>query len=58
MNNLKKNLGILLIILGTVIMILSYACNWLDYNWPNAVALLAIVAGIVLHIIMNKRIQD
>lgn len=58
MNNFSKNSGILLIVLGTVVLILSYVCNWLDYNWPNAVALLAIVVGIIVHIIMNKKMQD
>ena len=43
MNNFLKNLGILLIVLGTAVLVLSYVCNWLDYNWPNGIALLAIV---------------
>ena len=34
MNNFLKNLGILLIVLGTAVLVLSYVCNWLDYNWP------------------------
>jgi hypothetical protein len=35
MNNFLKNLGILLIVLGTAVLVLSYVCNWLDYNWPS-----------------------
>jgi len=58
MNNFLKNLGILLIVLGTAVLVLSYVCNWLDYNWPNGIALLAIVVGIIVHIVMNKKIQD
>lgn len=58
MNDFLKNLGILLIVLGTVILILSYVCNWVDYNWPNGLALLAIIGGIIVHIVMNKRIQE
>ncbi len=58
MNNFLKNLGILLIVLGTVVLVLSYMCNWLDYNWPTGIALLANVAGIIVHIVMNKKIQD
>ncbi len=57
MNDFLKNLGILLIVLGTVVVVLSYACDWLDFNWPTGIALLFIVAGIVVHIVMNKRIQ-
>ncbi len=55
---LLKNLGILMIVLGTVVLVLSFVCNWLDYNWPNGLALLVIIAGIIVHIIMNKKIQD
>lgn len=58
MNNFSKNLGIFLIVLGTVVLVLSYVCNWLDYNWLNGTALLAIVADIIVHIVMNKKIQD
>ena len=53
MNNFLKNLGILLIVLGTAVLVLSYVCNW-----PNGIALLAIVVGIIVHIVMNKKIQD
>lgn len=58
MDNLLKNLGVILIILGTIVLILSYLCNWVDYNWLNGLALLFVVAGIVVHIVMNKRIQE
>ncbi len=58
MNNFLKNLGILLIVLGTAVLVLSYVCHWVDINWPDAIALLVIVAGIVVHIVMNKKIQD
>lgn len=58
MNSFFFFLGILMIVLGTVVLVLSYVCNWLDYNWPNGLALLAIIAGIIVHIIMNKKIQD
>ena len=54
MNNFLKNLGILLIVLGTAVLVLSYVCNWLDYNWPNGIALLAIVVGIIVHIVMKS----
>ena len=55
---LLKNLGILMIVLGTVVLVLSFVCNCLVYNWPNGLALLVIIAGIIVHIIMNKKIQD
>lgn len=58
MNNFLKNLGVLLIVLGTLILVLSYFLNWVDYNWVNGAAVLVIICGLIVHILMNKRIQD
>lgn len=58
MNELLKNLGVLLIVLGTVVLVLSFFMKWVDLNWLNGSALLVIVAGIIVHIVMNKKIQD
>lgn len=58
MNNFLKNLGLLLIILGVIVLCLSYAFNWVDYNWVGGVSFLLMVVGLIVHIIMNKRIQD
>lgn len=58
MNDFLKNLGILLIVLGTVVLILSYFLNWVDFNWPNACALGLVIIGIIVHIIINKKIKD
>ncbi len=57
-NNLLKNLGVILIILGTLILVLSYFCNWVDYNWISALAMLSIIGGIISHIVLNKKILD
>ncbi len=57
MDNFLKNLGILLVVLGTVVLVLSFSFGWVDYNWVDGTALLLVVVGIVVHIIMNKRIQ-
>ena len=58
MNNFFKNLGVLLIVLGTLILVLSYFESWVDYNWVNGSAVLVIILGLIVHIVMNKRIQD
>lgn len=58
MNNFLKNLGVLLIVLGTLILVLSYYLNWVDYNWVNGSAVLVIIAGLIVHIVMNKKIED
>lgn len=58
MDNFLKNLGLLLIVLGAIILVLSYAFNWVDYNWVGGTSLLIMIIGLIVHIIMNKRIQD
>ena len=58
MNNFLKNMGVLIIVLGSLLLVVSNAAGWLDDNIPNLIALLLIIAGIFVHIIMNKKIQD
>lgn len=52
---MKKNLGIILIVLGALLLILSYVFSLEDYNFYNVGALLVIIAGIVTHIVVTKR---
>lgn len=58
MNNLIKYLGVLLIILGTIILVISYLFDLGDYNWLHAITLLIMIAGLVVHIVMNKKHID
>lgn len=51
----KQNLGILLIVLGALMLILSYFVDLVDYNFYNIGALFIIIAGIVTHIVVTKR---
>lgn len=51
----KQNLGIILIVLGALLLILSYFVGLQDYNFFNFGALLIIIAGIVTHIVMTKK---
>ena len=53
--DLKKNLGIILIVLGALLLIISYFVDLVDYNFYNLGALLIIVAGIITHIVQTKR---
>ena len=55
MNTLLKNLGVLLIILGTIILVLSFLFNWGDYNWLHALALGVMIAGLNVHIVISKK---
>lgn len=52
---MKQNLGIILIVLGALLLIVSYFADLMDYNFYNMGALLLIIAGIVAHIVITKR---
>ncbi len=52
---MKQNLGIILIVLGALMLIISYFADFVDYNFYNIGALLLIIVGIVTHIVMTKR---
>ena len=52
---MKQNLGIILIVLGALLLIISYFADLTDYNFYNIGALLIIIAGIVAHIAITKR---
>ena len=51
----KEFLGLCLIVLGAVMLILSYVIGLEDYNFYNIGALLIIIIGIFAHIILTKR---
>jgi membrane-bound ClpP family serine protease len=53
-----KYLGLLLIILGAIILILSYPFGWVDNNMVNGGALVLMIIGLIAHIILNKKYQD
>lgn len=52
---MKQNLGIILIVLGALLLIVSYFADLMDYNFYNMGALLLIIVGIVAHIVITKR---
>ena len=53
-----KNLGVLIVVLGAILLIISYFANFTDYNWVNGGALLLIIIGIVVHIIVSKKAKE
>ncbi len=54
--NLQKNAGIILIVLGALMLMVSYFTkDWVDYNWYQLVCLLLIIGGIVAHIVISKK---
>ena len=52
---MKQNLGIILIVLGALLLVLSYVLSLEDYNFYNFGALLLIIIGIIAHIYITKR---
>ena len=56
--SLLQNLGVILVIIGAVILIASYATGNVNNNAVLGVSLLLVVAGLISYIILNKRITD
>jgi len=52
---MKKFSGIILVVLGALLLVLSYFADLVDYNWYNVGALLIIIIGIIVHIIVTKK---
>ena len=44
-----------MIVLGALLLIVSYVAQLTDYNWYQLLCLLLIIGGIVTHIIMSKK---
>lgn len=55
---MTKYLGVAMIVLGTIMLVVSYISGTLvnsnPYQWG---AMAVIIAGVVLHIIMSKRAE-
>lgn len=47
--------GIICAIVGTLLLLLSYVCGWVDYNWIQFIAILIIAGGIGAHIYVNYK---
>lgn len=58
MKSLLQNLGLILVIIGAVILIASYAVGNVNNNVVLGVSLLLVVVGLISYIILNKRITD
>lgn len=55
MKSLLQNLGVILVIIGAVILIASYATGNVNNNAVLGVSLLLVVAGLISYIILNKK---
>ncbi len=58
MKNLLKNLGVILVVLGAIILIACYFTGDVNNNVILGSAMTLIVVGLLAFIILNKRITD
>lgn len=58
MKNLLKNLGLILIIIGAVILVGCFATGNVNDNTILGVSLAIMIAGLISYIAINKRITD
>ena len=54
-NSIKKYLGALLVILGAILLIISFFCGWNNFNGVQFGALGLMIAGLLLHIFIAKK---
>lgn len=52
---MTKYIGILLIVMGAVLLLVSYLCELVDYNSVQFTGLGLILAGLIAHIVLTKR---
>lgn len=58
MKSLLKNLGLILVIIGAVILIACYYGGNVNDNAILATSLVLIIVGLISYIILNKRIVE
>ena len=55
-----KNLGLILIIIGAILLVLTtvlpFMADLADQNWYTIGSLVIIIAGLICHIVINKRV--
>ena len=58
MKSLLKNLGVILIIIGAVILIACFATDNVNNNTILGTSFVLIIVGLISYILINKRITD
>ena len=58
MKSLLKNLGMILIIIDAVVLIACFATGNVNSNNILGTSLVLIIVGLVVHIVLNKRIAE
>ena len=57
-NAMAKNIqytGMAMIIIGAIILILSHAFGWNNYNWVNVGSVTFMIAGLITYILAGKK---
>ena len=57
MNELLKNLGIIIIVIAAVLLILSHLLGWNNINAVQFGAFGAMIVGLVLYVWLNKKYE-
>ena len=57
MNGFWKNLGLIIVVLAAIVLVLSYFMGWNNINGVQFGAFGAMIVGIVLFVILNKKLQ-
>lgn len=55
MSTIIKNLGLALILIGAVILLLSYFLNWVNNNAVSVAAIVTMLAGLLTYIFASKK---
>ncbi len=58
MNNLLKNLGLIMVIIGAIVLVVCYLTGYVNENLPLLISAALIILGIVTYIVVNKRITE
>ncbi|WP_300729896.1 hypothetical protein [uncultured Bacteroides sp.] len=58
MKSLLKNLGVILVIIGAILLIVCFATGSVNNNVTLGCSLLLVIIGLIAHIVLNKRITD
>lgn len=54
---MKKFSGIALIVLGAIILLVSYLMQWTENNAIQFTALALMIVGLIVHIVLQKRLN-
>lgn len=57
MDGLLKNLGIIIIVIAAIVLVLSHFMGWNNINAVQFGSMGAMILGVVLYIVLNKKYQ-